>query len=79
MSINDSIKEAMVGLLVRYGKAATEVTSWEDRTEYGGYCETCSYEYVVVDINYVEAVTGKRQTYTYDGTFATLIWELEND
>ena len=75
MSLNESINEALTRFVKEVDKDCDTVTDFEDRTEYGGYCETCSYEYVVVDIYYT-TVKGGRKTYTYDGTFSSLIRNL---
>lgn len=77
MSLNESIKEALGGFLRDTGRAedVERVTSWEDRTEYGGYCETCSYEETVVDITY-RTTAGGTKTYTYYGSFADLVSAL---
>lgn len=58
-----------------YGKSADaiEVTGFEEGIAYGGGCETCSYEYIEVEIFYNTAKGGKTYVYYYDGTFADLI------
>jgi hypothetical protein len=75
MSLEESILEALTRFVKEVDLTCDTVTGFEDRTEYGGYCETCSYEYVVVDIYYFTD-NGGRKTYTYDGTFSSLIRNL---
>jgi hypothetical protein len=76
--LQKDIKRAILKMIVRSGVDAVEVTDWEDRTEHGGYCETCAYEYVVVDITYVDS-EGARKTYVYDSSFSDLIASLTRD
>lgn len=54
---------------------AVEVTYVDDRTEYGGYCETCEYTYTVIDIDYIDS-NGNPRTHTYSGDLGELIREL---
>jgi len=54
---------------------AIEVTNFEDRTEYGGYCDTCAYETTVCDLTYRDS-KGKVGTWTYYGSFAELVQSI---
>lgn len=74
MSFQDNFYAALLKLLHDQGVEADTVTGFNDRIEYGGYCETCSYEYVVCDIDYT--LKGKGKTYTYDADFSTLLSSL---
>lgn len=67
--------DALLGFLKSNGVEATAVTGFDDRTEWGGGCETCEYQYVVMDIYYTDNA-GRFRTYTYDGGFSSLISEL---
>jgi hypothetical protein len=65
----------------RYGSGgktieAQEVTSVEQDTVSSGYCETCWYEEIVLEISYIEKGTGRSRLYTYYGNMASLISEL---
>lgn len=48
-----------------------KVVDFDERTVYGGGCETCAYSYVEVTITYEK--DGKTLYYEYNGTFADLI------
>ena len=50
----------------------TTIASYDDRIGCGGGCETCYFEYAVVDFF---DTTGKK-VYTYDGSFAEFMREL---
>lgn len=75
MSLNENICNAFAQFLRDRDLDVVEVVDWEERTVYDGYCETCYYEYVVVDIEYRDS-EGTVKTYTYDGTFSSLMREL---
>jgi hypothetical protein len=49
-----------------------EVVSFEEKKAYGGGCETCYYEYVELDITYLNA-EGARRMFTYEGSLAELL------
>lgn len=53
-----------------------QVTDYEEDTRFGGYCETCSYTEIVIDIEFVDA-QNKRKNFTYDGSFADLLYRLD--
>jgi len=66
----------MLGMLKdQFGIDAVKVDSWDDRVSYEGYCETCSYETTVVDIDYVDSA-GTLKMYTYNGNFSDLMNRL---
>ena len=75
MSLNDNVCAALADFLRERDVDVREVTSYEEEMKYGGYCETCAYEYMVLEITYEDS-NGKTQYYTYDGTFAELIRSL---
>lgn len=75
MSLNDNICAALADFLRDREVDVREVLSYDEETKYGGYCETCAYEYVVLDIMY-ENSEGKTKYYTYNGSFAELIRSL---
>jgi hypothetical protein len=67
--------DAVLEFLKGRGVDAVKVVDLESRTAWGGYCETCEYSYVVLDIEYVDS-DSMRRTYTYDGDFGEFIREL---
>ena len=75
MSLNDNVCAALADFLRERDVDVREVLSYEEEMKYGGYCETCAYEYMVLEITYEDS-NGKTQYYTYDGTFAELIRSL---
>lgn len=75
MSLNDSICAALADFLRERDVDVREVLSYEEEMKYGGYCETCAYEYMVLEITYKDS-NNKTKYYTYDGTFAELIRSL---
>lgn len=56
--------------------SADRVTGIDQETYSDGYCETCWYEYIVLEIFYVEADTGAHKIYVYRGNMADLMREL---
>jgi len=52
-------------------KDLKSVKSVDEQTEYGGYCETCSYESIVLDVTYVN-VEDETVTRRYQGSLADL-------
>lgn len=54
---------------------SNKVINIEDRIEYGGYCSTCSYESIHLDITYID-YDGVERKYDYYGSFAELIEAL---
>lgn len=63
-------------LIQNHGIAVDEVLSYEEENYSSGYCETCYYEEVRVNIEYLEG--GLRRSYTHYGSFGDLIKELES-
>lgn len=57
------------------GLDAANVVSVTQETEEGGSCETCWYEYIVVNILYLDS-KGREQAYSYYGEMSTLVNEL---
>lgn len=77
MSVKTGLHEAALGYLRTRGVEADRVTEVTNRIEYGGFCETCSYEELVVDIEY--RVADQYRSYRYYGTFAEFIRALDGD
>jgi hypothetical protein len=77
MNLEQAIKQSLQKFLITKNIDAVEVTSWEDSTATGGYCETCSYTTAIVEVNYKNS-DGRLKTYTYDGDFGQLIIALDN-
>ena len=76
VNLNTTINAAILAYLVdqKYIPSdATEVVSWEDRTEGSGGCETCYFEWAVIDVRYRVASDPKVRLFTYDGSFVDLI------
>lgn len=77
-SVNEAIKSALCLMLANRGTSIIKVTSWEEETHVGGYCETCAYEETVVKIHYVDGDYDDC-TYTWSGSFAELIQTLTRE
>lgn len=58
--------------LIEKGLSVKEVVDVDESTETGGYCETCSYETIVVRITYVDKEDKSRE-YSYEGSLANLL------
>jgi len=76
--IEEAIKQAMKNMLVKSGYDVKSVLSYQDETESTGYCDSCYYEYAVVDINYITQDNVNR-TYRYNGNFSDLINTLDQN
>ncbi len=73
--LKNSLYTALLEFVQRNGNPKAEyVTGFEDDIEHGGYCETCSYEYIVVRIAFSE--NGVTKEFVYRSTFAELMQEL---
>ena len=73
MGYKEKMNEAVAEFLrEKYNIDAVTVIDFDDRTVYGGYCETCAYEYTEADITYLDS-NGEAQVYSYSGTFAELL------
>lgn len=78
MSFEDSLRAELLEFVrANHDSGAVAVLSWEDDTENDGYCETCWYEYAVVNITYSDGSEFNRE-YQYRGSFAELIRQLTN-
>lgn len=76
MAWQEDMYSALAELLrERYRKDVDVVVGFEDRTVYGGGCETCAYSYLVCDITYLDS-EGDRRNFEYDGSFADLLAHL---
>ena len=75
MTWKDGFYIALLKLLHANGIEAIEVTSFVEDLVTEGYCETCSYERVVVEI-YYKTNDSTNNYYVYEGDFASLIQEL---
>ena len=58
------------------GLDVVEVVEAVEETRQGGYCESCAYTEVVIDLWYLNS-QGKRMAYTISRSFAELMEELE--
>lgn len=54
---------------------AVDILDFREETYNDGYCETCWYEYTVVEIDY-RSRAGERGTFVYGDDFADLVNEL---
>lgn len=77
MSYIENIKTDLCKYLKSIKIDCVEVTSFNDSTQWGGYCETCAYESVCVDIYYTNS-KGKGKNYTYDEGLSDLLYALDN-
>ncbi len=69
-------KSAVHDLVRRYtSDEVSEVVSWEEVTESSGYCDTCYYETVRVEIIYLTS-DGERKSFRYHANFSELLSEL---
>lgn len=77
MSIEDNIRAAMLNMLKDYFRCddAVEVIDWDESVYYGGYCETCSYESVMITIQY-RTKSGEVKKHEVESTFGELITRL---
>jgi hypothetical protein len=48
----DDFKADLLKLVQRDKPGAVEITDWEEDSRMGGYCETCSYDYIVVEVTF---------------------------
>ncbi|MFE2997959.1 hypothetical protein ACFXG4_23435 [Nocardia sp. NPDC059246] len=52
-----------------------EVYSFEERVMSSGGCETCAFDWVVVDVTYKDS-QGRKREFRFDDDFATLVRAL---
>lgn len=76
--LNQALLDAMRLFLLNHGVEVHHVINFEETQKLEGYCETCYYEYVAVDITY-ENLDGDIKNYEYYSSFAQLIRELTNE
>lgn len=63
----------MLGFLGERGyDDAEEVLSVDERTKYEGGCNTCSYEYQVLDVRY-RMIDGDTRTVTVEGSLSEVL------
>lgn len=75
-STRDALFYDMLGVLGERGyDDAEEVISVDERTQFGGGCNTCAYEYQVLDVRY-RTVRGGYKTVVIDGSLGDLISSL---
>lgn len=67
---SDAFKEALNNWV------GGDVIDYNERIEYGGYCSTCAYEEIVVDIRYRDWKTGKVREHTHYGNLVSILKEL---
>lgn len=89
MSFKDSFNTALINLINEYGdryahytspevvSPAVEIIDYDDDTRDDGYCETCYYEYTVLEITY-KAEDGETRKFVYGEDFGGLIDTLMN-
>lgn len=77
MSFTGTFYEASKRYLVSIDLDAVEVTNVDQATESGGYCDTCWYEYAVIEISYKDS-SGKLRSHTYSGDLGEFIRELDD-
>lgn len=53
-------------------KIVTDVVSVKEQHKYGGFCETCAYDYIQVLIVYVNGA-GKQTEYEFYGSLSDII------
>lgn len=76
MTWQDDMYAALADMLrTIYLKDVDVVVGFDDRTVYGGGCETCAYSYVVCDITYLDS-EGNHRLFEYDGSFSDLLANL---
>jgi hypothetical protein len=79
VTLEERIFEDMKEMLVsRYGLDVDQVTGYNESTRSDGYCDTCWYEYNVVEIDYLDS-TGNKHSWEYSGKFGELIQYLTSD
>lgn len=73
------LEDALIRYLVKYESiVAVEIMDLDDRKEWRGYCETCEYEQIIVDIEY-KGTDGHTKTVSYEGSFGSLMYYLTDD
>lgn len=55
------------------GESIDKVLCYDERIEYGGYCETCSYEEYVIDIYFTVNDSNDYYKYTFNGVMSELL------
>jgi len=79
VTIEERILNAMTRMVEsQYDSSCVEVTSYDETYRYGGGCETCAFEYTVVEIYYTDE-DGASKSFEYDGSFGTLISNLTDE
>lgn len=75
-NVSESFLKAVAEVVARNtGNAVKEVKDVTTETRNDGYCETCSYEYAVIVVEYIDGA-GKWRTWDYRGSFLELLREL---
>jgi predicted nucleic-acid-binding Zn-ribbon protein len=72
-----SFHRSITGFLADRGFSVSKILDVEQETREGGYCETCWYSEVTVDITFEDG-NGEWTCYTYYGDMGALIRELTN-
>jgi len=55
------------------GESIDKVVCYDERIEYGGACETCSYEYYVIDIYFTVNGSNDYYKYAFSGRMSELL------
>ena len=77
MNLEDKLNQSLLLMLISKGIKARQVTGFRDDIQTVGYCETCSYDQIKVEILYLDHKR-KSQVYTEVGSFGDLIQTLED-
>ena len=72
MSWKDAMFKAMSAFVSEQVGREVTVARYEDRTEYSGGCETCCFDWQVIDF-FDESGT---HVYTYDGSMSDFMEQL---
>lgn len=55
------------------GESIDKVVCYDERIDYGGFCETCSYEDYVIDIYFTVNDSNDYYKYTFNGSMSDLL------
>ena len=75
-NLNESFKSSLLAFVSEAaGDNVTDIITYEEDTAGDGYCETCYFEWTVVDVTYKND-DGDVKSYQYRGDFMELVNEL---
>ena len=75
---SEALLDSMLALVRHEDDTADKVTAYEEVKKSGGYCKTCYYEYIEIEITYT-TTEGDVKVFNYYGDFGELIRELTNE